>query len=204
YKALEKKWFQNLKSNQNRLLTDNNRVDISELHLYGELGFLLLGSKCCVLIEHLPKELDILNSYIKDVCLSWLEEIGDDSNVKIIKIKDNIKSVEINLSGCYLIVNTRHELYHLVKEYFEENKTETIQENILAKILDYPGSLPSSAEEYSNMIRVGYIEKSTRYWLTTYAGQKQQLNDIKNHFLIYYDDYLAHFDSELELLIEDL
>ncbi|KAJ9087878.1 hypothetical protein DSO57_1028794 [Entomophthora muscae] len=242
YRRLERIWFETLPLSQLNLLTDRGRVPIGELHLYGEVGFLLLGLKPCVLVEHIPRELGTLDSYIHGVCKPWLScwfsatsssqarLISDSSssesldkelnlelqtsNLKSVSlgtihvcgqvISRELQSPEISLQGCWVFYNTAHQLFPKIDSILLNQRCLEITEDTLALLLDYPGSLPRSQTEISTMLRVGYVETSSEYWLTTYAGQSRQLSAIQDHFHTYRQQFLSHYDSELQLFIEDL
>lgn len=196
YRRLERDWFETLPLNQLNLLTDRGRVPIGELHLYGEVGFLLLGLKPCVLVEHIPRELRTLDSYIQGVCKPWLNRwftedflrhthlLSDSSSSEGLDLENEadgvasvsnpssplpihiagqlisheLQSPEISLQGCWLFYNTSHQLFPDLEATILDKTCSEIPEDMLASLLDYPGSLPKSQNEISTMLRVGYIE----------------------------------------------
>jgi len=215
YIQFERTWFQCLSVVARNILTDRGRVPDSELALYGEIGFLLLGLKPCVLIEHIPRDHGIFKSYLDEVCEPWFDKWFRSNNmtttlqacgIHIVGqvITHDLQSTEISLQGCYLVTNTKHEKYNVVTKWLLDPAITQVKEEILAQVLDYPGSLPHRPQQISTMVRVGYIDTKTGYWLTTYAGQSSQLPDIHTHFRLYRQAVHQYLGTELKLDVETL
>lgn len=215
YRQLETTWFENLSSTHLKIITDNGRVPVGELHLYGEIGFLLLGIKACVLIEHIPREDGLLDSYVEQVAMPWTKLLeapncgvadsnGRNIDITLYQVDRPLESPEISLENSWFIINKSHDLFPVLNQSLLNDDFLKLDEPHLALFLDYPGSLPNSPSELNTMLFVGYFDRKNGYSLTTYAAQERQKSSVLDHFQHYASRCKQLLNLDLELKIQEL
>ncbi|KAI9263191.1 hypothetical protein BDA99DRAFT_509554 [Phascolomyces articulosus] len=208
YKQLEDQFFYNvLQPDQQQLLA---MQDLHDAYLFGEMGFLIAGLKPCVLIDlpHAVARLykqHVLDQVFKDDLLP--------RGIEMVEIKGNVSSPEISLQGCFIVYHKDQKdivqpLLSPVDSSISSNKNsdqQVISEPTLAKILDYPGSLPSNPHEVLCMMEVVYYtretEQSAVQIITTFAALDHEVEQVKAHFQEYRTICREKLGLDIELLI---
>lgn len=150
---LEQKFFSTLSPAQIKALTCHGSLETRDSHLYGEFAFLASGFKPCVLICFPDPELNHL--YTEQVINKAIEK---SQNLQCYSIQKDLISDEMNLRGTCMVINWDNtHAPHIVK-LLEDETCNSISEEQLAVFLDYPGTLPSSAEELDSMLEVAYLD----------------------------------------------
>jgi hypothetical protein len=150
---LEQHFFANLSTTQIKNLTCNGSLQIKDSYLYGEFAFLISGLKPCLLVCFPDSS---LNTMYKNIILDNV--LQSQSRFQVYHMDRNIVSDEMDLNGCVFIVDQENPLAPTVMKLVQNKECTAVSENTLAQILDYPGSLPSNAEELESMVEVAYCD----------------------------------------------
>jgi hypothetical protein len=70
----------------------------------------------------------------------------------------NVVSDEMDLNDCVFVVDQDNPLTPTIMTLVQDKECSSVSEYTLAQILDYPGSLPSNAEELKTMVEVAYCD----------------------------------------------
>ncbi|KAI7851674.1 hypothetical protein BDC45DRAFT_515552 [Circinella umbellata] len=207
YKQLEDEFFYNVLQPDLQQLLDMQ--DLHDAYLFGEIGFLIAGLKPCVLID-LPHPVAVLyKQHVLDrVSIDHLTLRG----IEIAEIETNVSSPEISLQGCFIVYHrSQQETIQpllLMSQNGKENNSsnqQVISESTLAKILDYPGSLPRNQHEIMNMLEVVYYieeqENRSVQIITTFAALDHEVKQVKVHFVNYRKICHEKLGLDLRLLI---
>ncbi|KAI8147977.1 hypothetical protein BJV82DRAFT_507620 [Fennellomyces sp. T-0311] len=152
---------------------------LHDAYLFGEMGFLIVGLKPCVLIEF-PRV--IMEQYKHNV-LDRVEQAFGERGIRMLEIQGNVTSPEMSLKGCWIAYHSR--LHPGVEEVFHGHLTE----EMLATALDYPGSLPTSQEQVPHMLEViYYIQLQDQVQIvTTFAALDHEREKVIAHYQKYRD-----------------
>ena len=177
YKNLEDTFFFEILPPDARQLLD--MPDLHDAYLFGEMGFLIAGLKPCVLIEFPPVVMDLYKRHVLDRVQKALGERG----IRMDEIQDNVTSPEMELKGCWIAYHSR--LHPGVEEVFRGHLTE----EALAKVLDYPGSLPANLEQVHHMLEViYYVQLQGQIQIvTTFAALDHEREQVIAHYQKYRD-----------------
>jgi hypothetical protein len=206
FKSLEQSFFSNLSSAQIKSLTCNGSLQVQDSRLYGEFAFLISGLKPCLLVCFPDPELNALFTS------AVLEEVLQrQSRFQILTVRRSLVSDEMDLRGCVVILDQENALASMASNMIEDQKCSSVSESTLALLLDYPGSLPSCAEELDTMLEVAYLDtaryvtrniislvttmlNSVRHRsrdnptvVTTFAAQQKENKNVNRHFERYRD-----------------
>ncbi|KAI8992649.1 hypothetical protein BDB01DRAFT_717236 [Pilobolus umbonatus] len=170
------------------------------MYLYGEFGFALLGLKPCVLVDFRSK--DTIQQYANQVIEPVLNSLKG-RNLSWMKI-ENTSTPECDLNDCILVYNINQT--ELVNEIFlSTNRSKVIPEDTLARLLDYPGKLPSSPEDVRLMKTVIYyhqtVDTKELVAVTTYAMLDYEKEKVISHFKRYQSICETALGMQLRLLI---
>ncbi|KAI9021568.1 hypothetical protein CLU79DRAFT_753866 [Phycomyces nitens] len=187
YARAEVQFFQSLSPDDKNKITEDGQT-IKDCLLYGEMGFVLAGLKPCVLIHFNSERINTL--YQQNV----LDPLARELDLRV-RVLPSLKSEEMDLTGG-LIVDRG---YGPSDELWECGPV--ISEESLARILDYPGSLPKTEEEILTMLEVAYVDSRYGYVVTTFAGQTREEEKIRAHFRHYKEEYKNVFGIELQLIM---
>ncbi|KAI8880377.1 hypothetical protein K501DRAFT_255089 [Backusella circina FSU 941] len=165
--------------------------------LYGEFGFVLLGLKPCMLIEFRDEKTNQL--YYTTV----IEPVLHAMNLHNLKLRllQNIRSPEADLHGCLLLYNQANSA--LVENMFQSSGI--VSESDMARLLDYPGHLPSSPEEIQTMKLVLYFHlrpNKSLLAVTSFAIQESEKQATQSHFERYKRVCQDRLGIELKLLVQ--
>ncbi|ORX67061.1 hypothetical protein DL89DRAFT_259598 [Linderina pennispora] len=173
----EKQWLGSRSSEQLALLTQEGELQLSEQLHYGEVAFLVLGLKPCVILDYAGDRTQLAD-YITSVIqpsLRELNEVGRQSkhlpitntsgeyprqfNLVCRRIDGELASPEVpNWTGAYALYDAAWEESEVwTKEHLLNPETKFVSENELAKGLDYPGSLPNSVQDARSIVPVSYL-----------------------------------------------
>lgn len=195
YRDREVAFFDNLPTEQRTLLRAHH-IDPADSLLYGELAFVLVGLKPCVLIDFprdsSPSTSSITHLYRQAV----LDPLKEKCGICINEIHHPLASDEMELKGCLLV----HKSSSLVQQLLDQ-QDEQVSETSLARLLDYPGRLPQSSDEISTMCEVVYYATPSNVVLTTFAAQQDELDQVKTHFERYKEQCHTQLGMELGLLV---
>ncbi|KAI7875231.1 hypothetical protein K492DRAFT_211051 [Lichtheimia hyalospora FSU 10163] len=194
YRDREVDLFNNLPTAQRTLLRAHH-IDPADSLLYGELAFVLVGLKPCMLIDFprnstSPSMTQLYRQAVLDPLLN------EECDICINEIHRPLASAEMNLEGCLLV----HKSNPLVQQLLDQ-QDEQVSESLLAKLLDYPGRLPESSDEISTMCEVVYYAMPSNVILTTFAAQQDELYQVKLHFERYKEQCHTQLGIELGLLV---
>ncbi|KAG2174723.1 hypothetical protein INT43_005781, partial [Umbelopsis isabellina] len=203
---LEQEFFPTLSPAQIKALTYNGSLETRDSHLYGEFAFLASGLKPCLLICFPDPKLN--RFYTEQVVNKAIE---NSQNLQCYSIQRDIISDEMNLRGTSIVVNRDTTHASQIVKLLEDETFNSISEDKLAVFLDYPGSLPSSAEELDSMLEVAYLDATRQVnWLirssedpiivTTFAAQESEVDKVKEHFQRYRAKMLE-MNIDLQILI---
>ncbi|CDS04947.1 hypothetical protein LRAMOSA07477 [Lichtheimia ramosa] len=192
YRDREVAFFNNLPAAQRTLLRAHH-IDPADSLLYGELAFVLVGLKPCMLIDF-PRDTSSTSSITQLYRQAVLEPLKDD--ICINEIHRPLASAEMNLEGCLLV----HKSSPLVQQLLNQ-QDELVSETLLAQLLDYPGRLPDSSDEISTMCEVVYYAMPSKVILTTFAAQQDELDQVQAHFDRYKEQCHTQLGMELGLLV---
>ncbi|KAJ2955497.1 hypothetical protein NQZ79_g8512 [Umbelopsis isabellina] len=190
---LEQEFFATLSPAQIKALTCNGSLETRDSHLYGEFAFLASGLKPCVLICFPDPELNRL--YAERVVNKAIDHC---QNFQSYSIERDIVSDEMNLGGTYMVINQDNSHASQIVKLLEDETRNNISEEQLAVFLDYPGSLPSSAEELDSMLEVASSEDPII--VTTFAAQESEVDKVKEHFQKYRSK-MSEMNIDLQILI---
>ncbi|KAI8370393.1 uncharacterized protein BYT42DRAFT_502636 [Radiomyces spectabilis] len=164
------------------------------MYHYGEMAFMILGLKPCVLIQfpH-PAMADLYHRVV-------LKPVFEphDQEYSTLYIAHDLASDEMSLKDSFIVY--RREYQSKMDRLFRPPTTR-ISEASLGEILDYPGRLPSNDSEIATMREVAYLE-GTRL-LTTFAAQANQKAQVAAHFERYRDVCDAKIGMKLTWLFRD-
>lgn len=195
YRDREVAFFNNLPAAQRALLRAHH-IDPADSLLYGELAFVLVGLKPCMLIDFprdaSPSTTSITHLYRQAV----LDPLKEKCGICINEINRPLASDEMELKGCLLVHKSSPLVQHLL-----DQQDEQVSETSLAKLLDYPGRLPQSSDEISTMCEVVYYAIPSKVVLTTFAAQQDELDQVKAHFERYKEQCHTQLGTELGLLV---
>jgi hypothetical protein len=150
---LEQIFFATLCPAQIKALTCNGSLETRDSHLYGEFAFLASGLKPCLLVCFPDPELNRL--YTEQVINKALE---NSRKFRCYSIQRDIVSDEMNLRGTVMVINQDDPLASQFVKLLEDETCNDISEKQLASFLDYPGSLPSNADQLGSMLEVAYLD----------------------------------------------
>ncbi|KAF9206655.1 hypothetical protein BGZ49_002064 [Haplosporangium sp. Z 27] len=176
YRSAESAWIQSLsETSHHEALASPSSIQDCSLH-YGELAFLLVGLKPCVLIQ-LPTSGLTLDLYRQVLESQWMQRASFKEQhqsqalgLNCQLIVKNVRSPEMPLQGCILVWSDKTVQSHQQSERIRRgisllcspedqqnsNNQKTISEQDLAVMLDIPGRLPESEMEMQKMIEVSY------------------------------------------------
>ncbi|KAJ8658511.1 hypothetical protein O0I10_005864 [Lichtheimia ornata] len=194
YRDREVAFFNNLPTAQRALLRAHH-IDPADSLLYGELAFVLVGLKPCVLIDF-PRDASASTSITHLYRQAVLDPLKEQYDICINEIHRPLASDEMELKGCLLV----HKSCPLVQQLLDQ-QDEQVSETLLAKLLDYPGRLPESSDEISTMCEVVYYAIPSKVILTTFAAQQDELDQVKAHFARYKEQCHTQLGMELGLLV---
>ncbi|ORZ04472.1 hypothetical protein BCR42DRAFT_429143, partial [Absidia repens] len=172
-------------------------------YLYGEVAFCLMGLKPTVLVDF-PG--DVLAQYMTAVIDPWLQAHHDDNQGVLLRVVHRqLRSPELDSAQAVVfLVNTTcaskamhgddedwRRLLRLLLVREDRPSPPPLMviedEDDLARLLDYPGRLPRSADELDTMHEVAYYDQPTQTVLTTFAAQLDQHAHVQHHFRAYRD-----------------
>ncbi|GAB5592605.1 hypothetical protein Unana1_07505 [Umbelopsis nana] len=186
FKSLELSFFSNLSSAQIKSLTCNGSLQVQDSRLYGEFAFLMSGLKPCLLVCFPDPELNAL--FTSAVLEKVLQR---QSRFQILTVRRSLVSDEMDLRGCVVILDQENALASMASNMIEDQKCSRVSESTLALLLDYPGSLPSCAEELDTMLEVAYLDtarsRDNPTVVTTFAAQQKENKNVNRHFERYRD-----------------
>jgi hypothetical protein len=150
---LERQFFTTLSPTQVKNLTCNGSLQIEDSYLYGEFAFLISGLKPCLLVCFQDPSLNILFKH------TVLDNVLQNQNrFQICVVDRNIVSDEMDLEGCIIVVDEDNATAPTATKLIQDEHCSTIAEQVLAQLLDYPGSLPNDAAELESMVEVAYVD----------------------------------------------
>ncbi|KAJ1994879.1 hypothetical protein H4R33_000113 [Dimargaris cristalligena] len=104
-----------------------------------------------------------------------------------------LTSPEMELQFTYICYNLGGPMVPLIERALLDPQNSTVSEAILQTVLDYPGSLPTSATQYPLVMEVSYCVMETRLGsatpkprcLLSYCALQTQMTEIRDHFYRY-------------------
>ncbi|KAJ2784376.1 hypothetical protein GGI15_002271 [Coemansia interrupta] len=196
-------------------LTQQDAASLSEQHHYGELAFLLLGLKPCALLDYAERG-PLLEKYLSCVVRPSLEELnhvgqqgGGAFELRCRRIEQSLESPEGgSWQGAYVLWDERREESRRWAGRLLEGGR--IPEDDLARALDYPGSLPKTAEELRSVVPVSYLgrmksesgEWMSDRWecLTAFIVLQHELPQMALHRMRY--QAVRVFDIEMQVAMD--
>lgn len=183
----------------------------------GEVLFLLLGEKCCVIFSNIP--LDLRASYVKEVLEpSGVLAVRDLCTVpQLTLIRRNVRTwAEHDLQGDIVLINTKHAAYSAAVHALRlttstmrveaadfarldpSQEVERVDERELAHILNYPIALDECSEP---LIEVGYFHTSVeaKHLLTSYIASAT--NEHRRRIQVHFEHYKYLVAECLPLLL---
>ncbi|KAG3168079.1 hypothetical protein PI124_g3124 [Phytophthora idaei] len=213
FRGLERQWWMTRPSDELQTFVVLFGLQPESMTFFGEVLFLLCGLKACVLLSNLPPMWR--QSFASDVVLaSGILEFKASatspsrvSSIALFSISTRLETpAEYELTGDLVLGNTMHSEFALAERtlHLEAATVDMaphvrlamtdvtmlglVQEDELARILDYPVAL-SDCNEAAPMIEVGYFleEGQERVLLTSYCAMAtpQHKQRIQQHFQRY-------------------
>lgn len=155
---------------------ESQQLDPSSMSYYGEIIFLLLGLKPCVLFSNFNKH--IMQRYIENVLKKSVLEL---KNIQLDHIKSRISTASSDYSSdTFFLWDIKSKCANVVKDIFLSEKPNHVKESVLANLLDYPASFPEK-HEFEKLVsksvdyklcEVAYFDvsdKRNRRLITTFA-----------------------------------
>ena len=206
----ERAWFNTLVQNANN--TDG--FIPSDSLLYGEIAFCVLDLKPAVLI-HWAHSNSLTDQYVAEVLQSIIDLLqGTDAALSIQKVTQPLKSphtgksmffrsstfhtepdiLQETLLGSYILHKRSlpTPLQSLIQSTFFTNPSPStpISESTLAKIFDYPTSLPTSDEDamqngFTEVVYLEYGIAQEKTVVTTYGARPWERQNVLLHFRRY-------------------
>lgn len=178
YYAREQAFFHNLPADCKARL-EQEGIDLDDSFLYGEIVFMLLGLKPCVLIQF---PVPGLSCVYRDQVINPM--LSQHENVSAEIITGRVQSPELDDMRDSVIVSRQPP----PPAFFPSNDSpQLLEEDTLAELLDYPGTLPKTEEELAIMFEVGYVDADNGCLLTTFVALIHQLPRVHAHFQSYHD-----------------
>ncbi|KAJ2156032.1 hypothetical protein GGF46_005455 [Coemansia sp. RSA 552] len=231
--AREQQWLGSRTDQQTAKLTQDGQLQLSEQTHYGELAFVLLRLKPCAIVDF-AADRDQLRQYIAAVITPTLRElnavgtaISRDSapatdpaaacfprpfRLRCSRIDSPLASPEVpSWSGAYVVFDDAWpESATAAAEYLLNSARSLIEERDLARILDYPGSIPDEAEADAAIVPVSYLGRmkgESGEWLsdrwetlTSFIVQQRELPQTALHRIRY--QAVRIFDIELQVAMD--
>ncbi|ORY95229.1 hypothetical protein BCR43DRAFT_295835 [Syncephalastrum racemosum] len=178
YYAREQAFFHNLPQDCKDKL-EQEEIDLNDSFLYGEMAFMLLGLKPCVLIQFpVPGLCRVYKDQVIDPMLSQQRDVCAEVITAV------VQSPELDDMRGSVIVSRQPP----PAVFFPtDSDPQVLAEDTLAELLDYPGTLPKVEEELSIMFEIGYIDADNGRLLTTFVALIHQLPRVHAHFSSYHD-----------------
>ena len=192
---LEQQFWRNLDRDTIDEITYHGELKPEDMLLYGEFGFVLLGLKPCMLVEFRTPL--YFETVIQPVLFALKQKTLD---YHVIQDKTTPES---NLDGCMLIYAIDKPIQDM--DLLLNTTRQSIPENTMANILDYPGHLPSNEKQVETMKSVIYFHERPNKGplaLTSFAIQHTQEQDTRDHFKRYFDTCKDKLDIHLKLWIQ--
>ncbi|KAJ1655645.1 hypothetical protein IWQ61_004642 [Dispira simplex] len=119
----------------------------------------------------------------------------------LISLPHRLRSPEMDLQYTYICYNRDHPVAQSIMPRLLNPTQITVEEKTLQRLLDYPGTLPTSPDQYPQMIHVEYLvseqpfasppndddtSQEPRYLcLTSYIALRSEISAVRAHFLKY-------------------
>ncbi|KAM3581895.1 hypothetical protein VKS41_006051 [Umbelopsis sp. WA50703] len=103
-----------------------------------------------------------------------------------------------------MVINQDDPLASQFVKLLEDETCNDISEKQLASFLDYPGSLPSNADQLGSMLEVAYLDATRSsedpIVVTTFAAQEREIDHVKEHFQKYRSK-MSEMNMDLQIFI---
>ncbi|KAL0079819.1 hypothetical protein J3Q64DRAFT_1761404 [Phycomyces blakesleeanus] len=197
YAVAEVEFFNGMSPQDRKMITDNGSQTLEDCLLYGEIGFVVAGLKPCVLVQFsCPERMNGL--YRQKV----IDPLADELGLRT-RVLGCLESEEMNLTGGLIVdlveCHENKDKNRIVDELWSCGST--IGEDRLARILDYPGSLPRSEQDILTMLEVAYVDSRRGCVVTTFAAQTREEQKVRTHFERYRMQCKDLFGIDLQLII---
>ncbi|KAI7862226.1 hypothetical protein BDF14DRAFT_1736719 [Spinellus fusiger] len=194
YRQAEEHFFKHLSPTDYELITDHGQQNLNDSRLYGEIAFMLLELKPCVLIQFPCPER--MNTLYQHHVLCTLAPLRDRVMVRLLPV---VKTEEMLLTHGLVVYQPMSPHASFVEHLWRCG--DSVKDTLLGTLLDYPGTLPSTHEEIRTMLEVVYYDTGHDCVLTTYAALLTEKDKVKDHFEHYARVCKESLGMSLELIL---
>ncbi|KAG6576284.1 enoyl Coenzyme A hydratase [Phytophthora cinnamomi] len=209
FRDLETRWWRSRPPRELQTFVVQLGLQPESMSFFGEVLFLLCGVKPCVLLSNLPPTWR--QSFTSDVVVSsGLVQGPTPCSVALYSVGTRLETpAEYDLTGDLVLANTQHAEFAMAERTLRlaavtldatsgvqlaavdsSRASELVQEQELARVLDYPVALNECTEE-APMVEVGYFleEGHQRVLLTSYCAMAtpHHAQRVQQHFERYRD-----------------
>lgn len=206
FRDLERQWWATRPVDELQTFVIQSGLQPESMAIFGEVLFLLLGLKPCVLLSNLPpmwRHSFATNVVLASGLLRLESSLTTSSSIALYVVGTRLETpAKYELTGDLVLGNVTHGEFALVEPTLrlgavnEDTRLartdvavlEVVQENVLARVLDYPVAL-SECTEVALMLEVGYFleEQQGRVLLTSYYAMATapHMQRIQLHFQRY-------------------